>query len=56
MTVKGRLIRDIETLKESIQLGIQEKSRGVSGAAKHLAWCYDELRQLAERLDSELKK
>ncbi|MBX9603442.1 MAG: hypothetical protein K2X35_20720 [Bryobacteraceae bacterium] len=56
MTTKDKLIRDIDTLKESIRLGFQANSNGEPGAAEHLRWCLDELRELVKQLEAETEK
>lgn len=55
MTSQEKLNRDIETLKESIQLNWQEigtePPEGRQGIKKNIKWCLDELQRLYTKLE-----
>ena len=52
MTIEEKLIRDIETLRESIRLAGQDLRTGASVAAvlEHGKWCREELEALLSKL------
>lgn len=58
MNEKEKLIRDIDTLRESIRLDWQEigtkslTDEEKQGIRQHIGWCQNELDNLLKRLDS----
>jgi len=58
MTTEEKLIRDIETLRESIRQSGSDLRRGLTDPAsvlKHTKWCIEELESLKEQLAMELE-
>lgn len=53
MTEEEMLLRDIETLLESISLDLKDVARGIATRTEikpHLQWCKKELELLSQRL------
>jgi hypothetical protein len=62
MSTIDKILRDIETLRESIKLDNEEIAKfhfsgeQLQGVLTHIGWCMTELSGLKERLEEELKK
>ena len=59
MKEKDKLLRDIDTLRESIHLNWRDvgslnlSAEEVIGIKKHIKWCTDELQELNSQLDMD---
>lgn len=60
MTSQEKLQRDIDTLRESIKLNWQDiatkqlSPNEKQGIKHHIQWCMDELKNLYEKLETEV--